>query len=896
MNSTGAAILGYSIEKIIGRTDAELFPDGVHPLFTKFDTELILEKTPQTFEIDVEDSGAVSRTFLVKKEIFGQTEEGFDGLFCIARDITFRKAAELTIQEREKRYRAITENAYDLIAEVDGSATFLYVSPNFEEVLGYAPQKLLGSNIFSLVHPEDCPEVVKEFTQGMQSLGAGRSIYRYQHQNGGYRWFESTGRVFQTSLGDVRGVVVSRDITERKKSEEALEALLKGTVALGSPNFFQNLVRQLALALQVPMVFLAERIEETFPVVHGLAFWNGDHFEPKFEYDCLEGPCEKVFAGHPVYFSQGVQDLFPKNQTVKALNITGYCGTPLLNSKGDIVGNLAIMDQTPLSLNAQDKSLLQIFAARAGAELERKRAQEALQASQERYQALYDHSPLTYFTVDSDLKILSVNQFGADLLGYAIQELVGQSVLLVLAPEDHEIFLKEIEKSFAAVNQVSQKELRKVKKDGTSMWVKETCRTIIGPNQQLMVLLSCEDITDRKRAEKALEDSERQLRHTQKMEAIGTLAGGIAHDFNNILGAILGYSELALTQAQKESKLISYLKEVLAAGHRAKELVRQILAFSRRSDQEREAVALNEIIKEALRMVRATLPTTIEIQFNMAVDSAVVFADPTQIHQVIMNLCANAEQAMREQGGVLVLTVTSMKVTENSSQDFPDLKPGNYLQLTIQDSGQGMSRDVLERIFEPFFTTKRLGEGTGLGLAVVHGIIVGHGGHIGVSSVIDEGTTFTILLPRLDVVLPAQSAGTTEWSRGTGRVLFVDDEEVLARWGEQVLTHLGYTVVTKTNPHEAVELFRSQPDRVDVVVTDQTMPTMSGEALAKTLLEIRQDVPIVLCTGFSHTMTEEKAAQLGLKGFLMKPVNGAVLAKTLREVLEDSAPSSSNNA
>ena len=260
---------------------------------------------------------------------------------------------------------------------------------------------------------------------------AGRSIYRYRHQNGEYRWFESTGRVFQTSLGDVRKVVVSRDITERKKSEEALEAIVKGTVAPGSQNFFQNLVRHLAHTLQIPMVFLAERVEETFPIVHGVAFWHGDHFEEKFEYDCLEGPCEKVFDGHPEFFPQGVQELFPKNPTVKALNLEGYCGTPLFNSKGAIVGNLAIMAQKPLSMNAQAQSLLQVFAARAGAELERKRAQEALQESQERYRVLYDEAPLMYFTVDVHLRILSVNKFGANMLGYTNEELVGQAVMTV---------------------------------------------------------------------------------------------------------------------------------------------------------------------------------------------------------------------------------------------------------------------------------------------------------------------------------------------------------------------------------------------------------------------------------------------------------------------------------
>ena len=887
VNSTGAAILGHPIEEIIGRSDQELFPHGAPSLFTQYDEEVIRGKTPQTFEIDVEDSGVVSRTFLVTKEFLGHTEEGLEGLFCIAVDITFRKAAELTIQEREKRYRAIMENAYDLIAEIDGSATLLYASPNFEEVLGYTPQALLGTHIFSLVHPDDQTMVTKEFAEGMQTMGKGCTIYRYRHRNGGYRWFESTGRVFQTALGDVRGVLVSRDITERKKSEEALEAIVKGTVAPGSQNFFQNLVRQLAHSLQVSMVFLAERREETFPLVHGLAFWHNDRFEPEFEYDCREGPCEQVFAGEPVYFPQAVQELFPKNPTVKALNLAGYCGTPLFNSQGAIVGNLAIMDQKALNLNAQDRSLLKVFAARAGAELERKRAQEALQESQERYRALYDEAPLMYFTIDEHLTILSVNKFGANMLGYAHDELVGQSVMTVVDPEDQHTVSRAIAECFTSLSQASRKVFRKVKKDGTQLWVRETARSIVGPNQQQMLLLSCEDITDQRRAEEALEHSERQLRHTQKMEAIGTLAGGIAHDFNNILGAILGYSELALTQAKQEPRLTSYLEEVLTAGHRAKELVKQILAFSRRSDQEREAVDLNILVQEALRMVRATLPTTIEIRSTPFTESAVVFADPTQMHQVIMNLCANAEQAMREQGGVLSLVVTSMEVTENPSQEFPELKPGTYLQLTIQDSGKGMSRDVLERIFEPFFTTKGLGEGTGLGLAVVHGIIVGHSGHIAVSSAMGQGTTFKILLPRLDVVLPAQNPNVMDWPRGTGKVLFVDDEEVLARWGEQVLTHLGYAVVTKTNPHEAVELIQSQPYQFDVVVTDQTMPTMSGEALVKALLEIRRDIPIVLCTGFSHTMSKEKAAQLGLKGFLMKPVNGAVLANTLRQVFED---------
>ncbi|MEE8126839.1 MAG: PAS domain S-box protein [Nitrospirales bacterium] len=895
INSAGAKLLGKRIEDVIGLTDADLFPEQPHALFTLQDRELLRDGTSQSFEVDVMDKEAVSRTFLVTKEPVRSEEGEIEGILGMTRDITLRKASELTIQEREKRYRAIMENAYDLIAEVDASAKFLYASPNFQEVLGYPAGELVGSNIFSFVHPEDRSCIIAEFEKGMQERGVGRAIYRYLHKNGEYRWFESTGRAFQTTLGEVRGVVVSRDITDRKKSDEALEAIVKGTCALGSPYFFETLVRELAKILHSPMVFVGERIELSSSRVRVLAFWNEDHLEEGFEYECLGGPCEQVFAGRSVYFSEGIQSIFPKSDRVKSLDIQGYWGTPLFNSNGEVVGSLAVMDRKTLVVQSQEDSLLRVFAARAGAELERKRAQEALQASQDRYRALYDQTPLMYFTVDSNLKVLSVNQFGADLLGYSIQELLGQSVLSVVHPEDHSICQKEIGKRFDTVNQTTQKEFRKVKKDGTILWVRETLRTIIGPNQQKMLLLSGEDVSDRKRAEEALELSEKQLRHTQKMEAIGTLAGGIAHDFNNILGAILGYSELAMAQAPKDQRLRSYLEEVLTAGNRAKELVKQILAFSRRSEQAQEAVDLNDIVREVLQMLRATLPATIEIRSTFEVDSAVVFADPTQIHQVLMNLCANAEYAMRKEGGILDLAVTSLEMTAGLVREFPKLKLGSYVQLTIRDSGQGIPGEALDRIFDPFFTTKEAGEGTGLGLAVVHGIIIGHGGNISVSSVMGQGTTFSILLPGLDVVLPSQTEKEEEWPKGTGRVLFVDDEEVLARWGEQMLTHLGYTVLAKNNPHEALELFRSQPDQFDVVVTDQTMPTMSGEAFALAILDIREDIPIILCTGFSHTTSAERARRLGLRGFLMKPVNGGLLAETLKEIFTERGKKEPNN-
>lgn len=763
-----------------------------------------------------------------------------------------------------------------------------WYSSQFVALLGFEEHEFppVLESWASRIHPEDRERVFQAMADHIDHHVPYEVESRLKTKQGEYRWFKAKGQAIYDEEGKlIRGGGTIRDITEQKKSQEALEAIMKGTVSPGSPNFFKTLVQQLAETLGVPMVSLTERIKTSFPRVRILAFWNTDHFEEGSDYDCEGGPSEKVFEGQMVYVPQGVQDIFPGNETVQSLRIEGYWGIPLLSSTGEIVGNLAIMDRSVLNVQSLDDSLLKVFAARAGTELERKRAQEALQESEERYRALYDQTPLMYFTVDSQLKVLSVNQFGAELLGYGVNELVGTSVLAVVHEEDHPLFQSAVEQSLHEDNRTAQSEFRKVKNDGTVLWVRETVQTIMDPHQQKILLLSCEDVTDRKRAEEALVRSEKQLHHTQKMEAIGTLAGGIAHDFNNILGAILGYSELAMTQVSQDERVKSYLEEVITAGIRAKELVKQILAFSRRSDQEREAVDLKVIVWEALKMIRATLPATIEIRSSLEVDPAVVFADPTQMHQVVMNLCANAEYAMRKEGGILDIALTSIEVTAKSVLEFPSLKPGTYLRLTIRDSGQGIPPEVLERIFEPFFTTKGSGEGTGLGLAVVHGAIVGHGGHISVSSVMGQGTTFTILFPRLDVVLPAHIDKTEEWPKGSGRVLFVDDEEILARWGEQLLTHLGYAVVAKTNPHEAVDLFRKQADQFDLVVTDQTMPTMSGEAFARAILEIREDIPIILCTGFSHIMSAEKAAQLGLRAFLMKPVNAAALAKTVKNVL-----------
>ena len=516
---------------------------------------------------------------------------------------------------------------------------------------------------------------------------------------------------------------------------------------------------------------------------------------------------------------------------------------------------------------------------------DRKQVEEALRKSEERYRSLYDDTPSMYFTLDSNAKVLSVNKFGAQLLGYHVEELVGKSVLEIFHNDDIPKVQEQFMQCLENPEKVAHWEFRKVHKDGTVMWVKELARVTQDTNSRTVILIVCEDITDRKLAEEALQQSEKQLRQAQKMEAIGTLAGGIAHDFNNILGAMLGYAELSLARKSSDSQIGIYLKEILKAGKRAKNLVKQILAFSHPGEQERHAVDLGMIVNESLQLLRATLPSSIQIRHHIKADPAIIYADPTQIHQVMMNLGGNAEYAMREKSGVLEVELTSVEITEAMLPGLPELANGSYLQLTIRDAGCGMSSHVLDRIFEPFFTTKGPGEGTGMGLAVVHGIIAGHEGAIRVKSTVGTGSVFEIFLPKLETALPVEDQGDVTLPKGKGSVLFVDDEESLVQWGQHLLTNLGYKVVGRTRPENALELFREAPSQFDIVITDQTMPTMSGEAFARALQNIRQDIPIVLCTGFSHTMTSEKAKSTGIRAFLMKPVTGRELASTIQEVL-----------
>ncbi len=391
------------------------------------------------------------------------------------------------------------------------------------------------------------------------------------------------------------------------------------------------------------------------------------------------------------------------------------------------------------------------------------------------------------------------------------------------------------------------------------------------------------DITERK-------NLEQRLRQSQKMEAIGTLAGGIAHDFNNILGIIMGFAEMIEGDAEPEGTLARRVEHILSACRRARDLVLQILSFSRQSEQGAKPLRVGPLIKETLKLIRATVPNTIALVEAIRPGRDTILGEPTQIQQIIMNLCANAAHAMRESGGVLEV---GLEETPAGACPVPGPVPAaGCLRLWVRDSGPGIAADILDRIFDPFFTTKKPGEGTGMGLSVVHGLVRKYGGEIKVQSTVGQGALFNVFLPLASGEPEAEAEAGGLPSMGRGRVLFVDDEEALAEIGRELVESLGYAVLAATDPRRALAVFRQDPAAFDLMITDQNMPGMTGGELARAVLAVRPDLPVLMLTGFSETMSREGAKDIGIRDLLLKPILRRDLAAAIEAALRPEAEAS----
>ncbi len=524
---------------------------------------------------------------------------------------------------------------------------------------------------------------------------------------------------------------------------------------------------------------------------------------------------------------------------------------------------------------------------------EQHNARKALKKSEEKYRTILDSIEDAYYEVDLAGKITFFNNAALHMLGYTAEELAEKNYRDLVHEKDKKTIFETFNYVYRTGKPVKAFDWRLVKKDRAICHVETSIAPNLDKNNTILGFLGImRDLTDRLEGEQRRRELESQLHQSQKLESIGTLAGGIAHDFNNILFPIIGYTEMTMEELPADSPLRDNLKKVMNSAARAKSMVQQILAFSRqRSDESGESVRIEPFIKEIIKLLRNTFPSTVEIQESIGKETGMVAINLSSFHQVVMNLCTNALHAMEDQSsGKLDITVEPVRITKTDTANYQNLTTGEYVRIRIADTGDGISPENMEKIFEPYFTTKPQDKGTGLGLSVSYGIIKNAGGIITVDSTKGIGTQFDILLP---VVGQEETVSTdigdvfSPLPTGKEYVLLVDDEHRIVELEKQMIESLGYMVFSRTSSIEALEAFKYDPHKFDIVVTDQTMPNMTGKELAKALIDIRPDIPVIICTGFSEKVTMEKIKSIGIKAFLTKPIPKADMALTLRRVLDE---------
>ena len=510
---------------------------------------------------------------------------------------------------------------------------------------------------------------------------------------------------------------------------------------------------------------------------------------------------------------------------------------------------------------------------------ERKRVEQAFREEEEKFRILVEESPLGVSMIGKDGRYLYVNPRFVTMFGYDIEDIpTGRQWFRKAFPDEkyrnQVISMWRNDKKGLKANESRPRKFNVTCKDGTEKVV-YFIPVMMETGDEFVLY---DDITEH-------ENFAARLQQAQKMEAIGTLAGGIAHDFNNILSAVIGYGELAMDSVTEGSDLKIKLQAIVSAGYRARDLIKQILAFSRQAEQEIKPISIKYIAKEALKLLRASIPSTIEIRDEIRSDKTVM-GDPTQIHQVIMNLCTNSAHAMKESGGILELSLEECEILSESEIARLNIPPGQYLKLSIRDTGCGIPADIVDKIFDPFFTTREKGVGTGLGLSVVHGIVKSLGGGIRVDSEPDKGTTFEIYLPAIQTETEAQETVQAILPKGTEHILIVDDEKTVTDIGKESLEKQGYRVTTRTSSIEALELFKVRSREFDLILTDLTMPNMTGLDLSKEIKNIRPDIPIILCSGFAEQISEMSLKEHGIATMVRKPIGKNELFQLVRRVLD----------
>ncbi len=756
-----------------------------------------------------------------------------------------------TLNESEDRFSLAMDAAQDGMYDWNLIKNTIYYSPGWKRMLGYKDSEL--PNDFSIWEKLTDPIDVERAWQMQNELITQQRDrfeieFKMRHKDG--HWVDILSRataIFDDMGTAVRIVGTHVDITELKQAEKRHSDLL---------HFNKKIISESPI---------------------GLAIYESDSGNCIAANDSvaqlLGGTKEEVRRQNFYELeSWKTSELLALAQEVLKSNISQRRTIEITSSFGKAIAIDCYFTQFSFS----DKQHLLLATTDVTQKLKDEKTIKRQREKAERYLNL---AGVMFIGLDKEGHINLANKKACQILEVHQKDVLGQNWFDNYISQDkrddvHSVFQQIISGNIQPFEYYENSVVSKTGKEKHIAWhntaLKDVDGNIIG------LLGSGDDITEKKQLRS-------KLQQAQKMESIGTLAGGIAHDFNNILSSILGFSELALSGVEKGSEVEDDLQEVITAGIRAKDLVKQILTFARQSDETVKPIQVRTIVQEALKFLKSSIPANIQIENKINSDSFIM-GSPTQVHQIMMNLCTNASQAMEADGGILEVSLED--VTIKKSTQISGLNSGEYIKITVKDTGIGISAMNITTIFEPYFTTKKVGDGTGMGLAVVHGIVESYGGRITVNSSISNGSTFSVYLP---ITKKRKQHGNSEkivFPSGHEQILFVDDEAALAKMGSRTLEKLGYHVTVRTSSVEALELFKSNPKDFDLVITDMTMPNMTGDKLAVELMAIRPDIPVILCTGYSKAVSEENIEELGIKAFIYKPIAKADLAKTVRNILD----------
>ena len=789
-------------------------------------------------------------------------------------------------KETEDRYRGVVEDTPVLVNCFDSEYKITFVNNALCDFVGKSSEELVGSSFLARI-PETDQKFVKDNIAALNSEFPEQSHeHRAITSAGDICWQHWTNRGLFDAQGQILGYQsIGLDITERKKAEKELQ---------NNRNLLNRIINQSPFATWISdkkgtIIKCNAALEKLLNITGEQLIGKYNVFEDEIAIE--QGLIPKIRTvfenGNTANFSVEWDANELGYKDAKKVHIEGTM-FPIHNEKGDLTNvvnhwiDTTKRNQAMKKLESKTSELTKEIA-------ERIQTEEKLIESEEKHRTLFESMVQGVVYQDADGKIISANPAAENILGLTIDQMQG---CVSMDPrwkaihEDKSDFPGE--KHPAMVSLRTGQPIHDVvmgvfhPDEERHRWIRINSIPKIRPGEKkpYQVYTTFTDITEHKKLEA-------QIQQSQKMESIGNLAGGIAHDFNNLLFPIIGMSEMLLEDLPKDSREYENVEEIFHAGRRAGNLVQQILAFSRQSEHKMAPVRVQNVLKEVLKLSHSTIPSNIEIHENIQQDCGLIRADSTQVHQVAMNLITNAYHAIEDKNGAIDIKLEKMTLQDN---ELPDtvLLPGQYVQLSVSDNGIGMSQNTISKIFEPYFTTKQLGKGTGLGLAVVYGIVKEHGGDIKVYSEIEKGTTFNIYLPLMEKA--AETAVVQQSSKavtGTESILLVDDEVSVAKLEGQMLSRLGYQVTAETSSRDALNTFKSNPNSFDLVISDMTMPNMTGDQLAKELLSIKADIPIIICTGFSERINKEQAEAIGVNGFLMKPVVKSDMAQMIRKVLDE---------